>query len=94
MPSQPSAQACFADRRRPTSQTLISYAVYAREEAMRRREFIALAGASAAWPFAAVAQEPGRIYRVGGISSGPRDAPAFVAMFDELRREVLSQAKT
>jgi hypothetical protein len=53
---------------------------------MRRREFVALAGASVAWPFAALAQEPGRMYRVGGVSSSPRDAPHFVAMFDELRR--------
>jgi putative tryptophan/tyrosine transport system substrate-binding protein len=53
---------------------------------MRRREFIALMGASVVWPFAALAQEPGRIYRVGGVSSSPRDAPHFVAMFDELRR--------
>jgi len=54
---------------------------------MRRREFIALAGASVAWPFAALAQEPGRTYRLGGVSSSPLDAPHFVAMFDELRRQ-------
>jgi putative tryptophan/tyrosine transport system substrate-binding protein len=53
---------------------------------MRRREFIALAGASLVWPFAAMSQERGRIYRVGGVSSSPRDAPHFVAMFDELRQ--------
>jgi hypothetical protein len=53
---------------------------------MRRREFIALMGASVAWPFAAMAQEPGRTYRLGGVSSSPRNAPLFVAMFDELRR--------
>jgi putative ABC transport system substrate-binding protein len=53
---------------------------------MKRREFIALTGASIALPFAAMAQEPGRTYRVGGLSSGPRDAPVHVAMFDELRR--------
>ena len=53
---------------------------------MRRREFVALMGASVTWPFAALAQEPGRTYRVGGLSSGPRNSPPFVAMFDELRR--------
>jgi putative ABC transport system substrate-binding protein len=50
---------------------------------MRRREFIALV---VTWPLAALAQEPGRTYRLGGLSSGPRSSPPFVAMFDELRR--------
>ena len=53
---------------------------------MRRREFIALFGASVTWPFAAMAQEPGRTYRLGGVSVGPRSAPYWLVMFDELRR--------
>jgi putative ABC transport system substrate-binding protein len=54
---------------------------------MKRREVVALVtGAIVTWPFTAMAQEPGRIYRLGGVSSSPRDAPHFVAMFDEVRR--------
>jgi putative tryptophan/tyrosine transport system substrate-binding protein len=53
---------------------------------MRRREFIALMGASVAWPFAPMALEPGRIYRLGSLEPNPRDWPVALAYFDELQR--------
>ena len=53
---------------------------------MRRREFIALMGASVTWPFAALAQEPGRTYRLGFLALAPRESPGNVAFFEELRR--------
>jgi len=55
---------------------------------MRRREFIALLGASVAWPFAAMAQEPGQaqIYRLGVLAADRRDHPGMMAFFDALRR--------
>jgi putative tryptophan/tyrosine transport system substrate-binding protein len=53
---------------------------------MRRREFITLMGASVAWPFAPMAQEPGRTYRLGCLRAAPRDALINVVFFDELRR--------
>jgi len=53
---------------------------------MRRRDFITLFGGAAAWPLAALGQEPGRMYRLGCLFASPRDAPHYVALFDELRR--------
>jgi putative tryptophan/tyrosine transport system substrate-binding protein len=47
---------------------------------------MALAGASVAWPFPAMAQEPGRIYRLGCLFASPRDGPTTVALLDGLRR--------
>jgi putative ABC transport system substrate-binding protein len=55
-------------------------------ETMRRREFIALAGATVAWLFAALAQEPGRIYRLGSLFPGPRSDPVFIAFFEGMRQ--------
>jgi ABC-type uncharacterized transport system substrate-binding protein len=53
---------------------------------VRRREFISLLGGAAAWPLAARAQEPGRIYRLGCLLASPRDASHYLALFDELQR--------
>jgi putative ABC transport system substrate-binding protein len=59
---------------------------------MRRREFIALMGTSVTWPFAAMAQQAGRTYRLGMmVSPVPCEAtqstaPLTLAFQEELRR--------
>ena len=53
---------------------------------MRRRDFIrAIAGTVATWFDAALAQEPGRTYRIGFLIRAPRNTPTADALFDELR---------
>src|SRR5262245_57805308 len=54
---------------------------------MKRCQFITVTGrAAAAGRLAARGQDPGRIYRLGGVHTAPRDAPHQVALLDELRR--------
>jgi len=54
---------------------------------MIRREFITVLGIAALlWPVGAQAQEAGRTYRLGFLSAGPRSAPYWLEVFDELRQ--------
>src|SRR5215475_8522092 len=41
---------------------------------MNRRSFISLLGGTAVWPTAAQAQQPGKVWRIGFLSSQPRAA--------------------
>jgi putative ABC transport system substrate-binding protein len=61
---------------------------------MRRREFITLIGSAAmVWPFASIAQEAGRTYRLGILFNFPREHPVVVLLMDDLRRRGFIEGK-
>jgi putative ABC transport system substrate-binding protein len=52
-----------------------------------------IGAAAATWPFAAWAQEAGRIYRLGSLHLSPRSAPQHVAFYEELQRSGFVEGK-
>src|SRR5215475_9231757 len=61
---------------------------------MRRREFIGLVGGAVlARPLGALAQEPGRVYRLAVVTTAGRDEPPTQAFLDELRVQGFVEGK-
>ena len=53
---------------------------------MRRREVIALLGSAVAWPFAAHAQQTGKVARIGYLAAGSHDNPLVRQNLDAFRQ--------
>jgi putative tryptophan/tyrosine transport system substrate-binding protein len=62
---------------------------------VKRREFIALVGGTAAWPLAAHTQQPAKIYRIGFLANDPAipTQPAGQAFLDGLRESGFVEGK-